>query len=206
MLKKYSRFLALFFALFLAASPLLTAIPASAAETYTVSGVWVFADEIDYSSCPTQSINFVSNGRSFTGFLCDEMYGCLGYVFDDTFEPVFTSGWFDDGVWRTVDFGASPQSVSYEFYSWFTLFASPQASEDPPVVPPAGDGTSALVAVFGIFSGIGAWLTAIVSSLVGMFYADNKLTFVGYLAVAGLAVGVILLLLFLVSGFLRFRG
>lgn len=224
MFKKYSRFLALFFALFLAVSPLLTAIPASAAENSAVSLVPDYSFEVE-------------EGKELpSDFYCGpydqyDLATCTVVMSDGTVVPI-TDWRTEDGI--SLGYGLAVESAFEGFELCYVTVVPPDnltyasgvfcsdygmatgssleivsvsfslSSSD--VVPPAGDGTSALVAVFGIFSGIGAWLTAVVASLVGIFYADNKLTFVGYLAVAGLAVGVILLLLFLVSGFLRFRG
>lgn len=60
--------------------------------------------------------------------------------------------------------------------------------------------------VLNVFSGIGTWLSGAVVDLIPMFYAENSLTFLGVLAVAGLAFSVIFLLIGLIQNFLHFRA
>lgn len=60
--------------------------------------------------------------------------------------------------------------------------------------------------ILSTFLGIGTWIGGAVSALIGMFYLNGSLTFIGYLAVAALAVSVVFLLIYLISSFLKFRG
>lgn len=60
--------------------------------------------------------------------------------------------------------------------------------------------------ILSTFLGIATWIGCAVSALIGMFYLNGSLTFIGYLAVAGIAVSVIFLLIYLISSFLKFRG
>ena len=64
-----------------------------------------------------------------------------------------------------------------------------------------------LTAILEIFMGIGEWITEAVSSMVPIFYApETGLTFMGVLAVAGLAFSVIFLIIGIIQKFLHFGG
>lgn len=64
-----------------------------------------------------------------------------------------------------------------------------------------------LTAVLAVFTAIGDWISTAVLDLVPMFYvADTGLTFLGVMAVAGLAFSVVFLMVGLISKFLKFRG
>lgn len=57
-----------------------------------------------------------------------------------------------------------------------------------------------------MFEQIGTWISGAVNNLVPMFYAENSLTFLGVLAVAGLAFSVVFLLIGIIQRFLHFGG
>lgn len=61
-------------------------------------------------------------------------------------------------------------------------------------------------AITTVFTDMGSWITTELSALGSIFYADNSLTFLGVLAVAGLAISVVLLLVNMIRGFLNFGG
>ena len=64
-----------------------------------------------------------------------------------------------------------------------------------------------LESILAVFTEIGEWIGSAVTSLLPMFYvADTGLTFLGVLAVAGLAFAVIFLIIGLIQNFLHFRG
>lgn len=64
-----------------------------------------------------------------------------------------------------------------------------------------------LSAILEVFTSVGAWLSEAVASMIPMFYvAETGLTFIGVLAVAGLAISVAFLLIGVISNFLRFRA
>lgn len=66
---------------------------------------------------------------------------------------------------------------------------------------------SVLEAILEVFLGVGDWIVTAVQAIVPMFYvAGTGLTFLGVLAVAGLAFSVVFLLINIVKGFLQFRG
>lgn len=64
-----------------------------------------------------------------------------------------------------------------------------------------------LSAILEVFTSVGAWLSEAVTSMIPMFYvAETGLTFIGVLAVAGLAISVAFLLINVISNFLSFRA
>ena len=66
--------------------------------------------------------------------------------------------------------------------------------------------TTVLDKVLEVFTSIGNWIAGAVEDLVPMFYNGGELTFMGVLAVAGLAFSVIFLVLNVIQNFLHFRG
>lgn len=68
-----------------------------------------------------------------------------------------------------------------------------------------------LEAILAVFSAIGEWIPTAVTALIPMFYNSSGegvagLTFLGVLAVAGLAFSVVFLIIGVISNFLQFRG
>lgn len=67
--------------------------------------------------------------------------------------------------------------------------------------------TSILTAILAVFTAVGEWITGAVTNIMPMFYvAETGLTFLGVLAVAGLAFSVVFLIIGLIQNFLHFRG
>lgn len=60
--------------------------------------------------------------------------------------------------------------------------------------------------ILEVFSAVGQWISTAVTALIPMFYAEGELTFLGVLAVAGLAFSVAFLIIGLIQNFLHFRG
>lgn len=61
--------------------------------------------------------------------------------------------------------------------------------------------------ILEVFSGVGTWISGAVTEMLPMFYAaDTGLTFLGVLAVAGLAFSVVFLVMGIIQNFLHFRG
>lgn len=66
---------------------------------------------------------------------------------------------------------------------------------------------SIVKSITGVFSEIGTWISEAINDLLPMFYSsENGLTFLGTLAVCGLAFSVVFLLISLIQNFLNFRG
>lgn len=66
---------------------------------------------------------------------------------------------------------------------------------------------SVLTAIFAVFTAVSDWILETVPTLYPLFYnAESGLTFLGVLAVAGLAFSVVFLLIGIVQRFLHFRG
>ena len=66
---------------------------------------------------------------------------------------------------------------------------------------------SVLEAILAVFLSVGEWISGAVTALIPMFWvAETGLTFLGVLAVAGLAISITFLLIGLIQNFLHFRG
>lgn len=69
-----------------------------------------------------------------------------------------------------------------------------------------------LSSILDVFDAIGEWFSAFVPTLYALFWTapsqggDGSLTFLGVLAVAGLAISVVFLVVGLIQNFLHFRG
>lgn len=64
-----------------------------------------------------------------------------------------------------------------------------------------------LESVLDVFDAISTWIVGAVTNVMPMFYvAETGLTFLGVLAVAGLAISVIFLIIGVIQNFLHFRG
>lgn len=66
--------------------------------------------------------------------------------------------------------------------------------------------TGVLGAILDVFSSVGTWISESVNDLMPMFYGESGLTFIGVLAVAGLAFSVVFLIIGIIQNFLHFRG
>lgn len=98
---------------------------AIAEEKYTLSGVWVFAENLVYSEDSVNgyfSCNFASGGNSYTYMVI--AWGItpqIAYGGDIVCTQV--SGWADS-VYRIIDFGEE-QTVSEMLYNFITTYAEP---------------------------------------------------------------------------------
>lgn len=64
-----------------------------------------------------------------------------------------------------------------------------------------------LDAILAVFTEVGEWISTSVPTFFSMFYgAETGLTFLGVLAVAGLAISIVFLLIGVIQNFLHFRG
>lgn len=106
------------------------------AATYALSGTWVFNEKPDLRSLPltydhlyTKTIGFISNGVSFSGMeVYDRGVSCtLAYIGDNrvnAYDNNIVLLWSDEN-YRTITFD-EPQTVSKDFYDWFTTNAAKQ--------------------------------------------------------------------------------
>lgn len=66
---------------------------------------------------------------------------------------------------------------------------------------------SIITSITGVFTAIAEWFVSFIPTLVSLFYvAETGLTFLGTLAVCGLAVSLFFLVIGLIQNFLHFRG
>lgn len=90
--------------------------------TYKLSGTWKFneligvvGDEVD------EIVSFTSRGKTCIGMF-SEPVRCFNYVTDGgDYNLVYENGW-DNEAYRTITFDGE-QTVSQEFYEWFTANA-----------------------------------------------------------------------------------
>lgn len=67
--------------------------------------------------------------------------------------------------------------------------------------------TGVLSSILDVFESVATWIVTAVQNVIPMFYAtETGLTFLGVLAVAGLAFSVVFLLIGIIQNFLHFRG
>lgn len=67
--------------------------------------------------------------------------------------------------------------------------------------------TGVLASILDVFESVATWIVTAVQNVIPMFYAaETGLTFLGVLAVAGLAFSVVFLLIGIIQNFLHFRG
>lgn len=62
-----------------------------------------------------------------------------------------------------------------------------------------------LTQVLETFSGTSEWFTGAIGDVTNLFYAENSLTFLGVLAIAGLSISVAIMLINMVKSFIRFK-
>lgn len=107
------------------------------ATVYTLSGKWKLGESEAIFTNPdwyyTQTINFTSNGSSFTGITVNSESAAvesrMWYINGSTQTIVFGKEY--SGVWVNtaycnIDFGTTPQTVTEEFYNWFVENATYQ--------------------------------------------------------------------------------
>lgn len=63
-----------------------------------------------------------------------------------------------------------------------------------------------LTSILDVFDAVSTWIGEAVTAVIPMFYGESGLTFLGVLAVAGLAFSVIFLVIGIIQNFLHFRG
>lgn len=67
--------------------------------------------------------------------------------------------------------------------------------------------TNVLDSILEVFMAVAEWIVTAVTSVIPMFYSsDTGLTFLGVLAVAGLAISVAFLLIGIIQRFLKFQA
>lgn len=112
---------------------------------YTLSGTWVFDENptVEFEKTYTESIKFTSNGDSYSILTAVGHYGYTRITFKnrngdisadgmyDVYDPTNFGGW-EDQAYRTITFDGE-QTVSKEFYEWFTDNAEPLKLDAPTI-------------------------------------------------------------------------
>ena len=161
-------------------------IPAYVYVPFQVDYLGIVYDGIGFYLVPSEN-----NVVRMDYLLSDETAALLG---TDNLTVYVDNAWYDlfDESIKTVILPVDSEA-SADFNEWFTantVHVNALNSTD---------------GVLDVFSGVGSWLVSGVNSLISMFYVDGSLSFVGYLAVAGLAISVILLIFWLISVWLKFK-
>ena len=146
-------------------------------------------------------IPIVIEGNAYLGFTTEPFYAFISG--DDELQHecslLFISG-VDNGVEAcacilTLD--GEPYSFLDSLQYEFSLIPH----DNQPVT-----GGSPLSGIFDVFGGVGSWIVGQLGTTTSLFWNGQGLTFLGVLAVAALALAVVLLLVFVIVRFLRFRG
>lgn len=66
--------------------------------------------------------------------------------------------------------------------------------------------TTVLDTILAVMLDVAEWIASAVVAVIPMFYVDGALTFLGILAIAGLAFSVAFLIIGIIQNFLHFRG
>ena len=99
----------------------------------TVSGVWVWDTDPEENYPLSQQVNFTSNNEEFTEIAWDTSgieevpYGLWYYSSSGSVACYnYYQGWYYGTVYRTIDFGTTPQTVSDDFYTYLSANAIQQ--------------------------------------------------------------------------------
>ena len=207
------RFLLLFCTVILFCT--LIIVPTFAAEVYSVDvdgggGVIdsVAADTyIVQFSTPDVAVTFTdpfevpdNNGEyldAISGFLTTDE-GVSGFAIDYSIEFIV----YEDGLFHSeIFFDVTYNGSQYEGDGTVILTSTSY-------VPPVPDlpSETAEQSILSVFSGLMPWIASSFNGVLPVFWNATGLTFLGVLSVCALALAVVLLIIFGVVQFLRFRG
>ena len=169
-------------------------------EESTITGIWSFdADADPYGVTTWLHGDIYFDGQHYVILYVSNLYMSLEYynAEGDLQEVPIRD---DDGNWlspvRRIEI-IGDAACTDEFYSWFSSNA--RLLDDPLGI--SGD------SIFSVIGGISGWLVSAIGTIMPMFYTDaSGLTFIGTLAVAGLAVAVFFLIFMIIRRFLHFGG
>lgn len=169
-------------------------------EESTISGSWAFKeDAASYDVKTWLTGDFYYNGVRYSTLFIDGSR--IGFMVQYGNDPWVTDFLRDtDGNWvssvRSFEIiGDSP--CTDEFHTWFvsnlTELDYPLAISDD--------------SIFSVFTDISGWIVSSIGTIMPMFYSEaTGLTFVGTLAVAGLAFAVFFLIFAIIRRFMHFGG
>lgn len=229
MKKLYKRLPCLLLALAIAVMPLLLAVSANASSGVLTdcsgSSAGIYLDGL-YYPLPDFDFNFffcfvsASDGALFFYFGVDvpvtsvyrSSYGAYTYVTFDLSSDYFCDTYsYNNGEWvsqgrsmldgQKAEFSQTPMFL-YGVDS--SLISSDVLSLFSPVevVFDSSSGPG----IFSVFSGVASWLAGAVNNMVTMFWtAEGGLSVLGVLAVASLAIAFIVLLTYLLAGWMKFK-
>lgn len=176
---------------------------------YISPGEYVFNDVMDFSMLPpsdyyidmsfySKALSFSrlnlflnSNGVSMAFYYLNSLQTALIYVGD-----ISAFSW-SDSSYRSITVLEGFYIYDSNVYQWWQSNVTR--------VSPGYD-SNLLDGFFSSFTMIGQWISGAANTLTSMFWSNNSLTFLGTLAVAGLAFAVSFLIIGLIQRFFRFRG
>ncbi len=97
---------------------------------YQISGIWKFNNIINFPNEWVENVTYTSNNKTYTKMVSIfPEYTVAQIWYDD--DPIIAAlpewSWQEMGVgYQTINFGTTPQTVSEEFYNWFTANATKQ--------------------------------------------------------------------------------
>ena len=205
MKKMKTRFPALLLALVIAVMPLMMAVPVSAAtvEQYSYNGVVL-------PKLPTSDSSYAIIGVLDGQYYLKLTDAIITLDADGTFAfrsskdyVVSGNSWvlLDSTVsavvfWANTNLRSASSGIVVEASEPVVVYVE---VPDQPVVLNIND-------VLSVFSGVGSWLAGAVSSMTTMFWtAEGGLSVLGVLTVAALALAFVLLLIWLIAGWLKFK-
>lgn len=105
-----------------------------------------------------------------------------------------------------MDFSGSLDEIVIDIFTYSVLDISLAPYAKPQYISLEVNEIVNASSVLGVFGSITDWIVSGVSSVQGVFYANNQLTMLGTLAVIGVAVAVSFLIIGFVQRFLHLRG
>lgn len=149
-----------------------------------------------------QSCSFYLNGKLYEDYYIQIGYSVSdGSLIETTDSIVIYKDSFDDALQLTSDDEFTFQFVDDVFVDIDFFYFMMHNGE---MIPPP----TLMESILDIFLSVGEWISGAVSALIPLFWDSSAgaLTFVGVLSVSGLAFSVSMLLISLISKFLRFGG
>ncbi len=171
-------------------------------EDCYITGVWSF----DLAAAPFDTPTWVHGDFVYNEEHYDMLY--ISNYSISFLRQLSDQGFYEcavrdkSGAWLSSVFQFEIVGESYctdEFYSWF--ISSTHVFVGPLAASLEGD------SIFSVFGDISGWIVSSIGTVMPMFYTEaSGLTFVGTLAVAGLAFAVFFLIFALIRRFMHFGG
>lgn len=169
-------------------------------DTTNIVGTWVFNDIINITESRTFDINFISAGNLYNTLIATKFSGfnTIKYGNENESLEVYDSYdvyWYPD-IYKTITI--TDDNYSEQTISATLTFLNTNATK-------LGNSTGT-VGILDVASEIPSFMTTGLTTVTALFYTNGNLTFLGYLAIASLAISVCFLVISIIRNFLHFRG